>query len=73
MNTKIFNTEAVRQICAGFFSIISGLDNIGKDMSDSHGKGKRRIYLPNLRHALLATNAAKTVSDFLVMSWTKQD
>jgi hypothetical protein len=54
--------ETVRQILQGLNSIVSGIDTLSNQMGDRH----RRRHKPQMRHAKLAVNAAKTTVDFLL-------
>ena len=73
MNPKEYNDNSIKQICSGFFSIINGLANLRNDLGDAHGKSQQNSYKPAYRHALLAVNSAKTISEFLYSSWVEKD
>jgi hypothetical protein len=69
---KYDDHESLKQICTGFISVINGLSSMRNEMSDAHGKNKSSNFKPCLRHALLATNGAKIISDYLLMSYLKE-
>lgn len=52
----------LKQVLGGLSSIVHGLASMRNVMSDAHAAG----YKPEKRHAKLAVNASKTVSDFIV-------
>ena len=58
-----------KQILSGLISIVNGLSSVRNLMSDAHGKVKGGYYKPAKRHAILAINAAKVVSEFIYSSW----
>lgn len=72
MNPEQYEEDSLKQILSGIISLINGLSSIRNTMSDSHGKPKSKIYKPSYRHAILAVNAAKVVSEFLFTSWKEQ-
>lgn len=69
MDPSIYNEDFLKQISSGFFSIINGISNLRNELSDAHGKSKDKYYKPKYRHAMLAVNSAKTISEFLFSSW----
>lgn len=71
MNPANYNEDFLKQICSGFFSIVNGLSNMRNELGDAHGKSKDVKYRADIRHALLAVNSAKTISDFIIMSYLK--
>jgi len=38
-------------------------------MGDAHGRSKTKYYKPIDRHAILAVNIAKVISEFLYTGW----
>lgn len=59
----------LHQILRGMISIIQGLAELRNKMSDSHTS----IYRPAEHHAVLAVNAAKTLTDFVFQSREYQE
>lgn len=70
MQPVLYESDSLRQITSGFFSIIQGLSGVRNDMSDAHGKGDN-TYKTEERHAKLAVNSAHTVSDYLLESYLR--
>ena len=70
MQPILYESDSLRQITSGFFSIVQGLSGVRNDMSDAHGKG-RNTYKAEERHAKLAVNSAHTVSDYLLESYLR--
>lgn len=70
MKPVLYESDSLKQITSGFFSIIQGLAGLRNELSDAHGKD-RKSYKPQERHARLAVNAAHTVSDYLLESYLK--
>ena len=60
--------DSAKQLLSGLNSIVNGLSNMRNDMSDSHA----RKYNPERHHAMLAVNASKTLTEFLISSLVKQ-
>lgn len=73
MDPSIHNEDFLKQITSGFFSIINGLADMRNKLSDAHGKSKKRSYKPSHRHAVLAVNSAKTISEYLYNSWVDRN
>ena len=48
-------------------NVINGLDEVRNEYGDAHGKSKKN-YKPETRHAFLAINAARTITEFLLAS-----
>lgn len=69
MDPSNFNQGHIKQILSGFISIINGLSSLRNDMGDSHAKSKQKYYKPSERHAVLAVNSAKVISNYLLASW----
>ena len=65
LGPDLHDTESIKQILRGLTSLIHGLAALRNSMGDAHP----RSFKPNRRHAQLAVNAAKTISDFLVESY----
>lgn len=65
MDPSLYESDTLRQIASGFFSIIQGLAGLRNDLGDAHGRGGK-VYRASKRHAILAVNAAYVVSDYLL-------
>lgn len=68
MHPALYESDSLKQITSGFFSIIQGLASLRNDLSDAHGRDGKS-YRPQERHAKLAINSAHTVSDYLLESY----
>ncbi|WP_105619992.1 abortive infection family protein [Vallitalea okinawensis] len=64
-----YQEDSLKQICSGFISIVNGISCIRNDLSDAHGRGKLNNYKVESRHAILAVNSSKTITEFLLASW----
>ncbi len=73
MDPAHYPEDCFKQILSGIISIIDGLSNLRNVMSDAHGKSKTKHYKPAARHAILAVNITKTISEFLYASWKSRD
>jgi hypothetical protein len=63
------HTEPIfKQILGGCTSVVEGLGALRNRLSDSHGKGLKRVK-PDTRHAELAVNLAGSMATFLVETW----
>ncbi len=71
MNPGDYEDENLRQILSGVFSLINGLAGLRNSFSDAHGKTPRKRYKLDKRHAILAVNISKTISEYLYLSWNK--
>jgi hypothetical protein len=60
--------DVFKRILGGCFSIIEGLGSLRNQLSDAHGKGRRKIK-PASRHAEFAVNLAGTTATFLLRTW----
>lgn len=69
MDPSVYPEESIKQILSGIVSIINGLSNVRNVMGDAHGRSKTKYYKPTDRHAILAVNSAKVISEFLYASW----
>jgi hypothetical protein len=58
----------LKQVLSGLNSIINGLAGMSNKMGDRHV----RKYKPSKHHAVLAVNAAKTLSNFFFETWQYQ-
>lgn len=68
LTPDMYTDENIKQILNGFISIVDGIDRISNQMGDRH----RRRVKPERRHAKLAVNSVKTLSDFLYDTWLYQ-
>jgi len=68
MDPALYQEDCFKQILSGIISIINGLSNLRNVMSDAHGRSKTKYYKPTDRHAILAVNIAKVISEFLYAS-----
>lgn len=73
MDPSLYLQDCFKQILSGIISIINGLSNLRNVMSDAHGKSKIKYYKPTERHAILAANIAKVISEFLYASWKSRN
>ena len=62
-----YDSPGLKQILSGLTSIVNGLANLRNEASDSHAS----IYKPAKRHAELAVNCSKSVSNFIFASLKK--
>lgn len=69
MDPALYPEDGIKQTLSGIISVINGLSNLRNEMGDAHGRSKTKYYKPTDRHAILAVNAAKSVSEFLYASW----
>ncbi|MFN7325149.1 MAG: abortive infection family protein, partial [Chitinophagales bacterium] len=66
MSPGDYEDDNLRQILSGVFSIINGVSGLRNTYSDSHGSAPSMInYQVDKRHAILAVNLAKTISEYL--------
>ncbi|WP_436942170.1 abortive infection family protein [Staphylococcus xylosus] len=63
-----YNEKTFKTILSGMISVINGLDEVRNEYGDAHGKSKRN-YKPETRHASLAINSARTITEFLLSSY----
>ncbi|MDA8229122.1 MAG: abortive infection family protein [Desulfitobacterium hafniense] len=70
---SLYEEECFKQILSGMVSIINGLASLRNRMSDAHGKSNAKHYKPSFRHAVLAMNSAKVISEFLYSSWKSKN
>ncbi|MDR2580117.1 MAG: abortive infection family protein [Fibromonadaceae bacterium] len=62
----------LKQILSGIFSIINGISGLRNTFSDAHGVApSKKTYKIDERHAVLAVNLARTVSEYLFLSYEK--
>lgn len=72
MSPGDYENEHLKQILSGVFSIINGVSGLRNSHSDSHGNGPLKTsYKIDERHAILTVNLAKTISEYLFLSYEK--
>lgn len=72
MSPGDYNDENLKQILSGVFSIINGVSGLRNAFSDSHGSApSKMIYKIDERHAILTVNLAKTITEYLFLSYEK--
>ncbi|MBV5141451.1 abortive infection family protein [Staphylococcus xylosus] len=64
------NERTFKTILSGMINVINGLDEVRNEYGDAHGKSKKN-YKPETRHAFLAINSARTITEFLLASYKK--
>lgn len=69
MDPAMYQKDCFKQILSGIISIMNGLSNLRNVMGDAHGRSKTKYYKPTDRHAILAVNIAKVISEFLYTGW----
>lgn len=72
MSPGDYDDANLRQILSGVFSIINGVSGLRNDYSDAHGLAPSKTsYKIDERHAILTINLAKTISEYLFLSYEK--
>ncbi|MFL9829596.1 abortive infection family protein [Flavobacterium sp. ST-87] len=72
MSPQKHDNESLKQILSGIISIINGVTGLRNSHSDSHGSGPlKKEYKIDQRHAVLTVNVAKTISEYLFLSFEK--
>lgn len=72
LSPQTHETESLKQILSGIISIINGVSGLRNSHSDSHGSGPlKKGYKIDQRHAVLTVNVAKTISEYLFLSFEK--
>lgn len=69
-NNKI--DDSLKKIMSGLFSIVSGIAELGNELGDRHGKAYKN-YLTERHHAILVVNSAKSFTEFIFNSYSKQN
>jgi Abortive infection C-terminus len=64
--------KSFKQILSGCFNIVQGLAAIRNELSDAHGKSKKRHYKVDERHAMFAVGVAKSLSEFMFASYMEK-
>lgn len=66
--------EYLKQILSGLISLINGISGLRNSYSDAHGGSpSNKKYKIDDRHAILAVNSAKTISEYLYNTFNKQN
>lgn len=74
MSPGDYEDDNLRQILSGVFSIINGVSGLRNAFSDSHGSApSKTIYKIDERHAILTVNLAKTITEYLFLSYEKSE
>lgn len=72
MSPGDYEDDNLRQILSGVFSIINGVSGLRNTYSDSHGfSPSKTSYKIDDRHAILTVNLAKTITEYLFLSYEK--
>jgi len=72
MSPGDYDDVNLKQILSGVFSIINGVSGLRNTFSDSHGSAPSNIsYKIDERHAILTVNLAKTITEYLFLSYEK--
>ncbi|WP_431244917.1 abortive infection family protein [Flavobacterium sp. P21] len=70
MSPGDYGDEFLKQILSGVFSIVNGVSGLRNAYSDSHGTApSKSAYKIDERHAILTVNLAKTISEYLFLSY----
>lgn len=74
LNPSNHSDENLKQILSGLISQINGISGLRNNFSDAHGGSpSQKKYKIDDRHAILAVNSAKTISEFLYNTYEKQN
>lgn len=74
MSPGDYDDDNLKQILSGVFSIINGVSSLRNTYSDSHGTAPSKIsYKIDERHSILTVNLAKTITEYLFLSFEKSD
>lgn len=66
LNPADYSTDSLRSILSGLISIVNGISSLRNNFSDAHGGSpSTKKYRIDERHAILAVNSAKTISEYL--------
>lgn len=72
MSPGDYEDDHLKQILSGVFSIINGVSGLRNTFSDSHGSApSQQHYKIDERHAILTVNLAKTITEYLFLSYEK--
>jgi hypothetical protein len=74
MSPGDYDDDNLKQILSGVFSIINGVSGLRNTFSDSHGSApSKTTYKIDERHAILTVNLAKTITEYLFLSYEKSE
>lgn len=74
MSPGDYNDENLKQILSGVFSIINGVSGLRNTFSDAHGSApSKSTYKIDERHAILTVNLAKSITEYLFLSYEKSE
>ncbi|MDR1584066.1 MAG: abortive infection family protein [Prevotellaceae bacterium] len=73
MNPADYTDDCLKQILSGIISIINGISTLRNDFSDAHGRSPQKSYKIDERHARLSVNLAKSIAEYLFLSYEKSD
>lgn len=74
MSPGDYDDANLKHILSGVFSIINGVSGLRNTFSDSHGTApSKKTYKIDERHAILTVNLAKTISEYLFLSYENQN
>lgn len=75
MSPGDYEDENLRQILSGVFSIINGVSGLRNTYGDSHATSpsNKSMYRIDERHAILTVNLAKTIAEYLFLSYEKSE
>ena len=68
-----YQINSLKQILTGCFSIVHGLAEYRNEVSDAHGKSASRYSPIEKHHAIFYVNVSRSLADFLVDVWFKQN
>ena len=72
MTPDLYEDQNLKKILSGISSIVQGVSEVRNSKSDAHGKSPSDIkYRIDERHATFVVNLAKTVSEYLYLSFDK--
>jgi hypothetical protein len=74
MSPGDYEDNNLKQILSGVFSIINGVSGLRNEYSDSHGTSPSKAsYKIDERHSILTVNLAKTITEYLFLSYEKSE
>jgi hypothetical protein len=74
MSPGDYEDDNLKQILSGVFSIVNGVSGLRNTFSDSHGIApSKKTYKIDERHAILTVNLAKTITEYLFLSYEKSE
>jgi hypothetical protein len=74
MSPGDYEDDNLKQILSGVFSIINGVSGLRNVFSDAHGIApSKKVYKIDERHAILTVNLAKTITEYLFLSYEKSE